>query len=92
MIARILATTIMFLLAVYAFVGNALGAGHYFNPFGILCLGLTALVWFKWEAVRDAVSSAKNESDMPIIRLGSTIIRGMAEVARKPRRRDHPRS
>lgn len=48
MVARISVTAIMVLLAVYAFWGDALGAGHLFNPFGILFLALTVLVWIKW--------------------------------------------
>ena len=38
MIARAICTAIVLLLAFYTFWGNALDAGHIFNPFGILGL------------------------------------------------------
>ena len=50
MIARLITTTILVLLAFGAFWGNALGAGYLINPFGILFLFLAAVTWFKWEA------------------------------------------
>jgi hypothetical protein len=87
-IARIAVTVMIFLLAIYAFWGDALGVGRLFNPFGILFLGLTALVWFKWELIRDSFRSVKEESNVPVIRLGSTIIRGMTRQPREHRQRD----
>ncbi|MGH7111674.1 MAG: hypothetical protein ACREFK_14750 [Stellaceae bacterium] len=87
MISRIFVTLVMFFLAIYAFWSGAFGEGHVFNPFGILFLGLTAIIWFAWETVRDAFRTAKNESDIPIIRMGFPIIKGMM---RPPR--DHHRS
>lgn len=86
MIAKILTTLIMFGLAVNAFWSNALGAGHFFNPFGILFLFLTALVWFAWDTISDAFKSVKDESHIPILRMGSKIIAGMASP--QPKRRD----
>ena len=68
MIRRIVATAVVLFLAFGAFWGNAMGAGHIANPFGILFLLLAAIVWFKWDLIHDAFSSAKNESDMPITR------------------------
>jgi hypothetical protein len=87
LVARISVTVIMFLLAVYACVGNALGAGHFFNPFGILCLVLTALIWFAWEPIRDGFLSVKNEPRLPVIvRVPARIIAGLTELRRKPSR------
>jgi hypothetical protein len=88
MIARLLVTIITALLAFYAFWGNALGAGRVLNPFGILFLFLAVLIWFKWETIREAFHSVKNESDLPIIRLSSKIIGGMGTLRRNapPRR------
>ena len=77
MIARILTTLVIFLLALYAFWIDALGGGHILNPSGIAFLLLTALVWFAWEPLTAAFRSACDESNIPIIRLGSAIIRGM---------------
>ena len=85
MTARIAVTLAMFLLAVYAFWGDALGVGRVFNPFGILFLLLTALVWFKWQLIRDSFKSVKEESEIPIIRLGSKSIQGMMSRPREHR-------
>jgi len=87
MIGKLIATTILLLLAFYAFWGNALGAGYLLNPFGILFLFLAAVTWFKWEAVREGFRSAKDESNIPIIRLSSKIIGGMGSMLRAPPRR-----
>jgi len=77
MIARYLFTLVMLLLAFYGFWGNALGAGHIFNPFGLSFLLGAAAVWFKWEMVRSAFRSVKDESDIPILRMGYKILQGM---------------
>ena len=90
MIARISTTLIMFGLAIDAFWSNALGAGHFFNPFGILFLFVAALVWFAWKPISDAFKSVKDESDIPIIRMGSKIIAGMASPSQKRRHSDEP--
>ena len=87
MIGKLIATTVLLLLALYAFWGNALGAGYLINPFGILFLFLAAVTWFKWEAVREGFRSAKDESNIPIIRLSSKIIGGMGSMLRAPPRR-----
>jgi len=87
MIARIFTTTIATLLGVYAFWANILGAGHFLNPFGIMFLLLAGLIWFAWEPIREGFRSAKNESDIPISRLGSTIVKGMLGIGRG----EHPR-
>jgi hypothetical protein len=83
MITRYICTMILLLLAFYAFWGNALSAGRYFNPFGILFLFLAYLVWSKWKIVREAFSSVKDESNIPILRMGYKIIEGFG--AKKPR-------
>jgi hypothetical protein len=87
MIARVVATAIVFLLAVVAFWDDALGAGHVFNPFGILLLFLAGLTWLAWGTIRDAFVSAKQESNLPIVRLGSAIIKGMENLKHAPRPR-----
>ena len=86
MIGRSLATLIVFLLAVFAFWTDALGGGHILNPSGIAFLLLTALVWFAWEPITAAFKSASAESNIPIIRLGSAIIRGIRRVPQPQRR------
>ena len=66
MISRIFVTLLMLFLTVYAFWGNAFDEGHFFSPLGILFLALTIVIWFKWEIIRDAFRTAKNESTLPI--------------------------
>jgi hypothetical protein len=90
MILKILTTLIMLGLGVTAFWSDALGAGHFFNPFGILFLFLAALVWFAWGSISNAFKSVKDESDIPILRMGSKIIGGMASPPPKRRRSDEP--
>ena len=87
MIGKLIATTILLLLAFYALWGDALGTGYLINPFGIIFLLLAAVTWFKWEAVREAFRSAKDESDVPVIRLSSKVIGGMGSLLRGPPRR-----
>ena len=82
MVARCFCTLVMLLLAFYAFWGNALGAGYILNPFGLLCLLLAGMVWFKWEIVRSAFRSVNDESNVPIIRMGYKTIQGMGVKTR----------
>jgi hypothetical protein len=84
MMGRLIATATLLLLAFYAVWENVLGAGLFY---GILFLFFAAVTWFKWEAVRDGFSAAKDESQLPIIRLGSKIIGGMQTSFRGPPRR-----
>jgi hypothetical protein len=88
MISRILVTLLMLFLTVYAFWGNAFDEGHFFNPFGVLFLALTITIWFKWEIIRDAFRTAKNESTLPIERLGFKILEGMRRRPRTERPSD----
>ena len=87
MIIRVIVTIAALALGIYAFWGDAMGQGHVLNPFGILFLLLAGLIWFGWESIRDGFKCAKNESEMPILRLGSTILRGMRASTRRDERR-----
>jgi hypothetical protein len=77
MIGKLIATTILLLLAFYAFWGDALGTGYLINPFGIIFLLLAAVTWFKWEVVREAFRPAKDQSNIPTIDAISGQIGGM---------------
>jgi hypothetical protein len=90
MILKILTTLIMLGLGVTAFWSDALGAGHFFNPFGMLFLFLAALVWFAWESISNGFKSVKDESNIPILRMGSKIIAGMASPPPKRHHSDEP--
>jgi hypothetical protein len=74
MVGRSIATAIMLLLAFGAVFSNALGIGY---PTAVLLLICAALTWFYWDAISDGFRSARNESGVPIIRMGAKIIGGM---------------
>jgi hypothetical protein len=86
MIGKSLATIIVLFLGIYAFWADALGGGHFLNPSGIAFLVLAACVWFGWEPITAAFKSVRDESNIPIIRLGSAIIRGMRRLPQSPRK------
>ncbi|HML09260.1 MAG TPA: hypothetical protein VK432_00265 [Stellaceae bacterium] len=88
MVARFVTTLILLLLALYAFADGVLDGGHVFNPSGIAFLILSGAVWFGWDAVRAAFVTARDESNIPIIRLGSAIIRGMRRTPQPHRSSD----
>ena len=92
MIIRAIATVVALAMGIYAFWGDAMGAGHVLNPFGILFLLLAGLIWFAWGPIREGFKSAKEESGMPIIRLGSTILKGMGGLKHGERARRRSRS
>src|SRR5215469_17163848 len=87
MIARLIATAILSLLAFYAFWGDALGTGYLINPFGIIFLLLAAVTWFKWDAVREAFGQAKDESNISTIDAIAGQIGGMFSKRQGPARR-----
>ncbi len=91
MLARSAVTLIMLLLAVVASWSPSgcdnceqyLGA-----PFGLLFLAIAAVVWFKWESIREGFSAAKEGPQLPIIgRWFFWDIGGMASLLRGGRRR-----
>jgi len=82
MFVRIIITTTLALFGIYAFWSDALGAGQILNPFGIMFLLFVALVWFGWQPIREAFKSVKDESNIPILRMGATIIKGMEDIRR----------
>ena len=96
MIARLAATAIMLLLAFAAFLSPSgcdncqerLGA-----PFGIFFAVIAAITWLKWEIIREGFYAAKNESQLPIIRLGWMGICGLGRLLRHgPNQRRSPSS
>ena len=74
MIGRFLATASMLLLAFGAFWIDAVGIG---NSISVVLLFAAVVTWLKWPAIREGFRSVKDESDVPIIRLSSSIIGGM---------------
>jgi hypothetical protein len=92
MITRVFATIVVVALGAYAFWGDVLGGGHVLNPVGIMFLLFAGLIWFGWGPIREGFKSVKDESEMPILRLGSTIIKGMEGLKHGERARRRPRS
>ena len=85
MMGRSIATAVMVLLALGALFTNPMGIGY---PTGALLLVCAALTWFHWDTISEAFRSAKDESDVPILRMGAKIIGGMEFLLRGlPRRR-----
>jgi Na+/proline symporter len=94
MITRISVTVIMLLLALIAYLSPS-GCDncqqHLGAPFGILFAVIAAITWFKWEIIRDSFDAAKNESQLPILRLGAKVLGGFASLLRHgPRQRRPP--
>ena len=90
MIARMIVTLILLLLSLYAFCAGVLDGGHILNPSGIAFLVVAGLVWFGWDTICAAFVAAKDESNIPIIRLGATIIRGMTRQSQRHSKSDEP--
>jgi hypothetical protein len=93
MTIRALVTAGALFLAGCAFWDGALGGGHVLNPFGILFLFLSGAAWFGWEAFGENSRAARAESDIPIIRLDSILIKGLGSLMKPaPRARQSSRS
>jgi hypothetical protein len=85
MIIRIFGTTALAVFGIYGFWSDAVGGGHILNPFGIMFLIFSALVWFFWQTIHEAFKLAKDQSNIPIIRMEPTIIKGMVDDKRGER-------
>ena len=83
MIIRVVVTAAALALSGYAFWDGALGGGHILNPSGILCLCLSGAVWFGWKPFRASFLAAKDESNIPIIQLENTAIKGLGSMMRR---------
>jgi hypothetical protein len=85
MTGRSIGTAIMLLLAFGAVVADPLASGY---PTGALLLICAALTWFHWDTISEGFRSAKDESNVPIVRMGAKIIGGMGFMRHgSPRRR-----
>lgn len=67
MAVRILLTVATLLLAAGGFFGAAPGPEGPLNPFGILFLFASGVIWLAWDLVREAFS---NRLDVMAVRLG----------------------
>jgi hypothetical protein len=74
MMGRSIVTATMALLALGALFDDPMGIGY---PTGALLVVCAALTWFYWPTISEGFRSAKDESNVPIIRMGAKIIGGM---------------
>ncbi|MGH7047931.1 MAG: hypothetical protein ACREE2_16250 [Stellaceae bacterium] len=82
MVVRILLTIATLLLAAGGFFGAAPGPTGPLNPFGILFLFVSGVIWLAWELVHEAFT---DRLDVMAVRLGPMF-------RRKPTGRDRPDS
>jgi hypothetical protein len=94
--ARIIFTGVAIVLAAVAFLGGGPGSGGPLDPFGILFLFASGLIWLGWDAIRDSYGyfrepgkMGKDCADLPIIRLGPMIIKGITAKQRRPTEPKH---
>ncbi len=81
MVARILWTGAALLLAIGGFFGAAPTPANPLNPFGVLFLALSGVIWFGWEIFRDAYAyrdeigkPSRGRHDLMIVRLGPILL------------------
>ena len=77
MIVRSLATGFLLLLAVGAVYSDPLGIGY---QTGILLVLVAALAWFQWDVISAGFRAARDESNIPILRMGAKAIGGLASL------------
>ena len=85
MIGKSLVTGLFVLLALGAVYTDPMSIGY---QTGLLLLLFAALAWFQWDAISTGFRAAKDESNIPIIRLGAKALGGLASLMRgsSPRR------
>ena len=95
MVPKLAATAILLLLAFTAFFSPS-GCDncqqHLGAPFGILFALIAAIVWFKWESIREGFHDEKNGSELPIIRLGAKSLAGLASLLHRSLQRPPSRT
>jgi hypothetical protein len=93
MISRIISTAVLVLLSGSAFFAQATFAlrsdGGMFLVLGVLCLGLSVLNWFVWEAVREGWNygrgTPKDGPGLPVaVAFGPVFINGLLRTLGAP--------
>jgi hypothetical protein len=81
MVARIFCTGLVLLLGIGGFFGDAPAAGGPLNPFGILALTLSGVIWFGWEMIQDAYAyreeicpANRGSAYLMTVRLGPVLV------------------
>jgi hypothetical protein len=94
MIARILVTGVMLVLAAGAFFGATQLPPGPLNPFGVLFLTIAGVIWFAWQELREGFSygagSRRDSAELPLAAgFGPVFIKGITNArrtAQAPRR------
>ena len=93
MVARVLVTLVPALAGIYAFWDDAVGGGHFLNPFGIMLLLLAGLFWFGWGPIREGLRLSKDQTGgVPGLQVDSAMLRGLKSLGRggRPQWRSPP--
>jgi hypothetical protein len=83
MIVRIICTGFVLLLGLGGFLGWGPAPGGPFNPFGILALLVSGVVWFGWDMIQDAyayreeVCPNRGNAFLQTVRLGPVLVGGL---------------
>lgn len=92
MAARVFWTAVTLLFAAGGFFGAAPTPASPLNPFGILFLVLSGIIWFGWETIRSTFSGAAraqpHEAPFLLSRLGPFHMQKL--ILREPRRPKAP--
>ena len=92
MVARLFWTAVTLLFAAGGFFGAAPTPASPLNPFGILFLGLSGLIWFGWGTIRSTFSGSARaqpyESAFLLLRLGPFHMQKL--ILREPRQPKPP--
>ena len=87
MVARILVTGIMLVLAAGGFFGATQIPADPLDPFGILFLTIAGVIWFAWHEIRAGFAyspgSSRDSAELPIATgFGAMFIKGVTNACR----------
>ncbi|HML10456.1 MAG TPA: hypothetical protein VK432_06305 [Stellaceae bacterium] len=77
-------TALLVVLGLVAVYSDVLNIGY---QTGLLFLFFAVLMWFQWEVISEGFRTAKDESNIPIIRMGAKGISGLVSLFHGPPRR-----
>ena len=85
MVARILVTGVMLVLAAGGFFGATQIPADPLDPFGILFLTIAGVIWFAWHEIREGFSygawSSRDRSELPLVAgFGAVFIKGITNA------------
>ena len=81
MVGRFLVTTLLVALGLVAVYSNPFSIGY---QTGVLFLFFAILTWFQWGVISEGFRAARDESSIPIIRMGAKGISGLVSLFHGP--------